>query len=148
MHAKFYYNEDTLIITSMNISEASEERNYELGVLFQRQDHPQIFEKAKIEAREIVNNSILWQANFSSPSDIKTVRNTNSKWITGELSGKCIRCGEGLDYDRYRPLCNGCYSVWVYWEDRYFPENYCHCCGKEKDGISYARPECNPVLSN
>ena len=44
LHAKFYYNEDTLIIASMNLSEFSEKNNYEIGVLFQKKHHETVFE--------------------------------------------------------------------------------------------------------
>src|SRR5436190_24278294 len=44
LHAKFYYNEEMLIIASMNLSEFSEKNNYELGVLFKKENHEKVFE--------------------------------------------------------------------------------------------------------
>jgi hypothetical protein len=40
-----------------------------------------------------------------------------------------------------RPLCCHCYSIWAQYSDPYYPENFCHICGRESNQ-SYAKPVC------
>jgi hypothetical protein len=56
-------------------------------------------------------------------------------------TGYCIRCGEMIGENPYKPLCEDCYSIWAQYSNRYYPENFCHICGKESDQ-SYSKPIC------
>src|SRR5262249_38126290 len=139
MHAKFYYNEHSLVIATMNLSEASEKKNYEIGILFKNEKSPEIFEQIKLQAKEIIENSYPWNA------DKKLTYQSQSKQQYTEKKkdqGFCIRCGEQIKLDLARPFCFVCYDSWADWENEYYEENYCHTCGNENEFISYAKPRC------
>lgn len=58
LHAKCYFNEDNMVITSMNMLEFSEKTNREMGVLAKRQDDAGIFKDAVREVQSIVRASV------------------------------------------------------------------------------------------
>lgn len=57
LHAKCYFNEQAIIITSMNLYEFSEKNNREMGVLIDKKDDFQIFEDTLKEVESIKNSS-------------------------------------------------------------------------------------------
>ncbi len=59
LHAKCYFNEDSLIITSMNLYEYSQNNNREMGIEFDKESDKDIFLKAIEEVNSIKNSSIL-----------------------------------------------------------------------------------------
>ncbi|NLL89988.1 MAG: hypothetical protein GX226_02650, partial [Dehalococcoidales bacterium] len=56
LHAKCFYNEDTMVITSLNLYETSQE-NREMGILVTLQDDPSIFNEALEEAKFIIRSA-------------------------------------------------------------------------------------------
>jgi len=56
LHAKCYYNENQLIITSMNLYEFSEKKNPEMGVLVQKEDDNGIYSEAVSEVESILGS--------------------------------------------------------------------------------------------
>lgn len=59
LHAKCYHNEESLVITSMNLHESSERNNREMGVHFTLAEDPVIFKAALTEIDSIIHSSIL-----------------------------------------------------------------------------------------
>jgi hypothetical protein len=59
LHAKCYHNEDSLIITSMNLYEFSERNNREMGLLVERASDTDIYEETLREIESIKNASII-----------------------------------------------------------------------------------------
>jgi HKD family nuclease len=57
LHAKCYFNENQMVLTSMNMYEFSEKNNREMGVFIDRNKDPNLFKNAKIEALSILNSS-------------------------------------------------------------------------------------------
>jgi hypothetical protein len=57
VHTKCYLNEQTGIITSLNLYDFSEARNQEMGVLFDRTTDPELFGQASEEADRIIRIS-------------------------------------------------------------------------------------------
>lgn len=57
LHAKCYLNEETCIITSLNLYEFSQVNNNEMGVLVQRSDDPDLFRDTYQEAQRIIRIS-------------------------------------------------------------------------------------------
>ena len=57
LHAKCYFNETKMLITSMNLYDFSK-KNREMGVLIDRQADTQLFDKAVEEAKSIIQLSI------------------------------------------------------------------------------------------
>jgi hypothetical protein len=55
LHAKCYFNESTLIVSSMNLYEFSEKNNREMGIVLTRRDDGECFTDALAEAQSIIN---------------------------------------------------------------------------------------------
>ena len=55
LHAKCYFNESTLIVSSMNLYEFSEKNNREMGIVLTRSDDGDCFTDALAEAQSIIN---------------------------------------------------------------------------------------------
>lgn len=54
LHAKCYYNESTLIVSSMNLYEFSEKNNREMGIVLTRREDSTCFADALAEAQSII----------------------------------------------------------------------------------------------
>ncbi len=147
LHAKCYYNEDNMVITSMNMYEFSEKHNREMGVLINRKDDQKIYEKAYTEAESILHNST---QQYKSAIKKETKRYESSSNSVGEqfLSyginkiqqymkskqpkyGYCIRCNTQILYNPNKPYCEDCFKTWASWGDWDFVDKVCHRCGKE-----------------
>ena len=135
LHAKFFYNEKELLIGSMNLSEASAKNNFELSVVFTENDYQKFIKKVSEEAKEIIEDAILWKATLTVNVD-EIHRRSQSK------RGRCIRCSLDIRYNPSKPLCPSCYSEWSEWENEYYQEVFCHSCGLKRPDLSYAKPEC------
>jgi len=57
LHAKCYFNENLMIISSMNLYEFSERNNREMGILVEKEKDTEIFESAMREVESIKNIS-------------------------------------------------------------------------------------------
>ncbi|MBA2115847.1 phospholipase D family protein [Bremerella alba] len=57
LHAKCYLNESEAIITSMNIYEFSQVNNNEMGIVFNRDDDPELFKDTYDEAQRLIRIS-------------------------------------------------------------------------------------------
>ena len=63
-----------------------------------------------------------------------------------EKKGHCIRCNTEIPFNPLMPLCNSCYQEWAKSGNRFYEENYCHCCGEEKK-VTVATPLCYNCFS-
>lgn len=70
LHAKCYYNEKSMIITSMNLYEFSERNNREMGLFLELDRDPEIFNDTLKEIESIKNASIL-QKSFKKKNVIR-----------------------------------------------------------------------------
>jgi phosphatidylserine/phosphatidylglycerophosphate/cardiolipin synthase-like enzyme len=144
LHAKFYYNEKELLVGSMNLSEASAKNNFELGVLFKGDEYLSVIKKVKEEAKEIISDATEWkdlQRRQPRPEFGLVVKPSPSS-SKSSGTGSCVRCSNQIKYNPEKPLCINCYHEWAEWENEDYIETFCHSCGKKKDDISFAKPEC------
>ncbi|GJM43931.1 MAG: hypothetical protein DHS20C21_07730 [Gemmatimonadota bacterium] len=169
LHAKCYYNETQLIVTSLNLYEFSEKTNREMGVLLTEERDAEAFRAAIEEARSIMKSAELrtgkggakaWLSRLlgdkgrsRASSDHPTSESSKPKATKSRTRAKartkaktkatscCIRCGEARKYGPDRPLCSDCYAVWALFEDPDYNEHYCHRCGAENE-TSVAKPLC------
>ncbi|HYR10675.1 MAG TPA: hypothetical protein VEQ60_23055, partial [Longimicrobium sp.] len=51
------------------------------------------------------------------------------------------RCGDGIRYQPWAPLCGGCYDSWAAWGNEDYPEKKCHRCAKPAN-VSKGKPLC------
>ena len=58
LHAKCYFNENLMVISSMNLHEFSQTNNREMGVQIKLEEDPQLFNDAKNEAMSIIKASV------------------------------------------------------------------------------------------
>lgn len=133
LHAKCYFNEDIMVITSLNLYEYSIKNNREMGVLIKKEKDPLLYQDAVKEVYSIIQDSIPDIKEESFKEEIKKEEQ--------DLNGFCIRRGENVPLNPNHPLCRDCYEVWVQYGDVYYPESFCHKCGKKFD-VSYQKPLC------
>jgi len=133
LHAKCFFNEEYMVITSLNLYDFSEQKNREMGVLISRNDDEGIFRDAESEAKRIIN--------LSTKYDWRRSRSNHYHSRTKQ-KGYCVRCGTAIPYDLEKPFCHGCFLKWDEWGDPYYEEHYCHTCGKTAP-TSRAKPECH-----
>jgi len=145
LHAKCYYNEKQLIITSMNLYDFSEKTNYEMGVLVQKEEDKAIYDLAVEEVEIIRRNS----EEIKRPSSLATMGKAFMGVVNDLVDdaagtpkkGFCIRCAQAIDYDTDRPLCPEHFAKWNVYKKPEYPEKYCHRCGKSNK-VSKREPLC------
>ncbi len=158
MHAKCYLNDDTMIITSLNLYEFSMANNKEMGVLVKKDDpaDKQLFEDALTEVNYILETSVRFdlpdpasavaatpaaaprssaaERSPPAPRESRPARNTAP-------AGYCIRTGAEIPFNLERPLAPDAYKKWNEFGDPDYPEKFCHFSGEKSDGeTTYARP--------
>lgn len=142
LHAKCYFNEEEMIITSMNIYEYSEKNNREMGVLICRKDDAELFKNAVDETHSILKAS-KEKPLFKNKKDRAEQYNKTARRSGPQVhkEGVCIRCCTTIDYDPEKPYCYDCYKIWAEYENAEYQERVCHAC--EKPGpATMMRPLC------
>jgi len=142
LHAKCFYNEKSMVITSLNLLESSERKNREMGVLLSSEKDLNVFKDALNEAEFIVSNAkkdsligslvrdFVREAKSVVESQTKdTLKRTKTTTRTKQ-KGYCIRCGKSITYDLDAPYCPDCYRVWNKYKDPDYEEKHCHWCNK------------------
>lgn len=141
LHAKCYFNEKEMVITSMNMYEFSEKNNREMGVFITRQNDKNIFEKAVNETHSIIQSSEIIQLAKTKRKLFENKSSLNETIKRKPTRGYCIRCEERVQYDTEKPYCWNCFSIWSQFENPDYEENVCHSCG-EFESTSMNKPEC------
>jgi phosphatidylserine/phosphatidylglycerophosphate/cardiolipin synthase-like enzyme len=145
LHAKCYFNEDRMVITSMNMYEFSEKHNREMGVLL-KAGEPAYADAlreidsiiAAAEARSVARPATVRERTHH-PTETSPVRGYSRSHRHG--SGVCIRCQVSIPRDPWRPLCGECYQVWSAFQNADYQELWCHFCGRQAE-TSVNRPLC------
>ena len=159
LHAKCFYNEKSMVITSLNLLESSERKNREMGVLLCSEEDSNVFKEALNEAEFIVNRAkkdstirsfvsgiakeVKSAIDLPAEDGVRRVK-TSSR---AKLKGYCIRCGKSIAYDLKTPYCPDCYRVWKKYKDPDYEEEYCHWCGKPNELTTIDRPLCHSCYS-
>lgn len=155
LHAKCFYNEDTMVITSLNLHEHSQQHNREMGVLLNSEKDLNVFKDALNEAEFIVNRakkdstirSIVSEVVKEAKKVIDTPKEEGSRKARipsrAKNKGYCIRCGERITFDVDTPYCPNCYRVWKKYKDPNYEEEYCHWCGTPNEPTTLKKPLCN-----
>jgi phosphatidylserine/phosphatidylglycerophosphate/cardiolipin synthase-like enzyme len=146
LHAKCYFNEKSMVITSLNLLDFSEVNNREMGVLVTKQEDEAVYNAALREASMIISladrsdlNAQVTEQEKVRPQEQKVREKPKSIWhrdlsdvfstFFGKRNGFCIGCRTKIDFDEYRPYCPACYAKWA--QDKRQKANYCHECGRE-----------------
>jgi len=136
LHAKCFFNEHKMVISSMNMYAYSERNNREMGVLIDRNSDTQVYDNAKQEGISIINSSEFIATNRSISYSKNGSRNgkPNSR-------GYCIRCRMTIPHNLNEPFCSECYSIWNEFRNYDYEENFCHSCGDE-EYTRFKKPLC------
>lgn len=145
LHAKCYFNETEMVISSMNLYEYSEKNNREMGVSILKQENEKLFEDAFKEAKSIKDAS---KSKMIKPPKSKTDENSHRKLKTHKndskkkiITGYCIRTGIRIPFNPERPFSDKGYKAWARYGDEDYSENYCHYSGEPSNGdTTYAKP--------
>lgn len=137
LHAKCYFNEVSMVITSMNLYEASE-ANREMGVYLTAGEPA--FDVAVREAESIMASATAGGAQPTGPNGMFGKSSGSAVPRKGH-AGHCIRCRQGVPLNADRPLCIDCYDVWAGFSNPDYQELCCHACGREAR-TSMSRPLC------
>ena len=137
LHAKCYFNEDKLIVTSMNMYAFSEKTNREMGILFDRKKDFEIFDQAVNETLSIVKAAKEIKLN----GNLYFVKEFSKSAVVRPKTGFCIRCEADIKFNPESPYCYSCFSIWKQFENYFYEENVCHRCGKEESSCM-DKPEC------
>ena len=142
LHAKCYINENSALITSMNLYGYSEINNREMGIVaYSNPKKDGIYEDIYNEAMSIIRAAESYDINAiqTKPAPQYNSKQSESKKNT---QGYCIRCKTQIDFNMKHPFCKGCYEKWSLYKNKTYKEKFCHACHEEKDGISFAHPLC------
>lgn len=137
LHAKCYFNEIKMVITSMNMYEFSEKTNREMGVLIDRNVDRELFDKAVNETSSILQSAepqLLKKSERQTVSEFKPIAygHTKAKY-KAHIRGYCIRCETRIAYNIEKPYCTDCFATWVQYENPDYRENVCHRCGEYEE---------------
>ncbi len=159
LHAKCFYNESTMVITSLNLLESSERKNREMGVLLSLEKDLDVFKDARDEAEFIVSNAkkdsligslvrgivrevksaidSTTEDTVERPKTLKRIRTTSRT----KREAYCIKCGKSIAYNKKKLYCIDCYKTSFISTNKNAREFHCHACG-EKATTSQAKPLC------
>jgi hypothetical protein len=145
LHAKCYFNDQKMVITSMNMYEFSEKTNREMGVLIDKQTDGPLYDKAYAEVQSIIKSAEIIpnkkiERKFAV-NEHKTDKASSNKSTFAPVVGYCIRCESRINFDPFKPYCPNCYSVWAEYSNPVYEENVCHCCG-EFEVTTMEKPVC------
>lgn len=138
LHAKCYFNEQEMVITSMNMYEFSEKNNREMGVFVTRINDKGLFDNAVDETLSIIQSSEVIQL---SKTKQKLFQPKNKNPNKKPKRGYCLRCEDRIEYNVEKPYCRSCFTTWSQFENTEYEENVCHSCG-EFESTSMIKPEC------
>ncbi len=130
LHAKIYYNEDEVIISSLNLR-GSSFGNVEMSVYLCRREEPRVFDDG-------LYDKLFGEATERSE---KTMSGRELHTIATAMdgSGHCIRCHTTTRFDKIllngslsiQFYCDGCRTDWKKTRENYdFIEKFCYGCGK------------------
>jgi hypothetical protein len=156
LHAKCFYNEASMVITSLNLYDYSQQNNREMGVLVTLKDDCELFTEALSEANFIIRSATVFKSskikdaiefggsflkdiNKFLNQDIGMVLSSNTS--SDATKGHCIRCGKSITQNISKPYCPDCFEKWNEWKKPDYKEDYCHLCGK-KAATSMKKPQC------
>ncbi len=155
LHAKCFFNEEHMVIASMNMYEYSA-NNREMGVLIRAKGDEKVYNEAVKEAESILASAAkdsLKRSVFSKVvKETKSIFDSTAKddsrrtrtTSRTKKEGYCIRCKISIPYNFDSPYCHDCWGKWDKKggnPDYREPDGRCHACGKPAP-TSKAKPLC------
>ena len=149
LHAKIYYNDSTVLLTSMNLIRSSMDKGREVACILgdstsklQVRNYVQgLIEEARRPQR--ASKPVAAQA----ASFLGRVFTGLRSWTYGQggavREGFCISCHEDIVFNRRFALCAEHAALW----QRRFSGNYCHKCGASAK-TTKAKPLCDSCYAH
>ncbi|SEM78683.1 PLD-like domain-containing protein [Stigmatella aurantiaca] len=127
LHAKLYWSDAAVVVTSLNLLETTFESIVDIGLW---SDDPKDIASARRFFEAEIRPSILdldeVMDRIEAPED-----EDEEEEDEDEDEGFCIRCGDGIDFDPDKPYCLDDYRKWARYGNEDYEDNYCHGCGDE-----------------
>ncbi|KAB2810021.1 phospholipase D-like domain-containing protein [Phaeocystidibacter luteus] len=142
LHAKCYFNEKAMVLTSMNMYEFSEKNNREMGVFISSAEDSELYKAAVREARSIIQHSESIEL-FKTKRKLNTSSDSQNNKSKKPKRGYCIRCEDRIPYNIDKPYCIDCFNSWSRYANRDYEETACHSCG-EFEFTTMDKPICYP----
>lgn len=155
LHGKCFYNEKSMVITSLNLLESSARKNREMGVLISSEEDSSVFNEALKEAEYIIDgakkdstlksfaNRVLKEIDSAKELPAQNTSVKVRSYSRTKPKGYCIRCRKNIAYDLDAPYCPDCYRVWNKFKDPDYKEDFCHSCGNPRQQTTKNKPLCN-----
>jgi phosphatidylserine/phosphatidylglycerophosphate/cardiolipin synthase-like enzyme len=148
LHAKLYWSESEVIISSLNLLSSSFLSSIEVGLWSQDPaDVAQIrkFFNQEIQPHFLTREDILKRGGGGKAGEVsrapRNVRPVESPRAPAMMHGFCIRCALAIDLDPEKPYCWDDYQKWAEYENADYEDSYCHGCGKDHPA-TMNRPLC------
>lgn len=146
LHAKYYLNDQKMIITSLNLYQFSMENNKEMGIVLEKENpaDSEVFLDALKEVAFIEATSQTFA--LTEVPDRASKPKGNSIVETREIKnlkqgGFCIRTGVQIPFNPDKPLCADAFKSWNKYADPAYAEKFCHFSGEPSNGeTSVAKP--------
>lgn len=160
LHAKCYFNEDSMILSSMNLREFLEVNNWEMSIFMEKANDEEVFLSVvndvkrnldmafgSLGADPLTNSFSQGIANDTPVLVIDLRKRMKQALKSLTANGVCIRCGQKIFTDYDKPYCNGCYNSWLKFENYDHREKKCHLCGANAK-TTIENPLCRKCFDN
>ena len=143
LHAKCYFNEKEAIITSMNLYMFSQQNNVEMGIYITKDKDEELYTQIATEVDRIKRGSehrtISVQKVENKPKEEILKKHPQEKKDANKESNKkqtgyCIRTGVPISFNIEKPMCYDAFKSWSKYNNREYPENFCHFSGEPSNG--------------
>jgi hypothetical protein len=133
----------------MNLYRYSQQNNHEIGIKIKKASDPELYNELSNEINFLIKQSKPYDKLADSLSSVINIAKKTVSVVQDMVAppGHCIRCGNIIDYNPDKPLCDHCYKIWAKYHDPKYEEVYCHSCGN-KAKVSFARPVCYGCYKN
>ena len=149
LHAKIYYNDSAVLLTSMNLLKSSMDKGREVACTLsdnasklQVRNYVQgLIEEARVRQR--ASNPVATRAASFLSRVVTALRSRTYEQGGAVLAGFCISCCADIVLDRRFPLCAEHSALW----QKRFSGNYCLMCG-ESAKTTKAKPLCDSCYAH
>ena len=145
LHAKCYLNENTALLTSMNLYEFSERNNDEMGVLVSRERDGDLYNEVFEASKDLLDKSEQVRVTVARVETVEDIsEQPDRKTLTtaqAPSKGFCIRCGTTIPAKPLQPYCKRHFASWNRFKNEDYEEKHCHTCGKDHNA-TMSKPVC------
>lgn len=134
LHSKLFLNENSGVLSSMNMLDGSAHHSQEIGIFT---NDTGLVTSYKGYAERLERSAM---PSLYAPAK-STAKNAPSQKKKQKDSGYCIRSGEEMQFDLKKPFSDKSFKSWNRFKNPEFKEKYCHFSGEESNGqTSFSRP--------